>query len=91
MDRARKTAPQATPAEVIDFDPLLLNALAPDVRAAVMAEARLLARAFAPVGRRQELEAMSEALSAGLRDRDMDRKHARRLAAALNSLARHAG
>ena len=88
MNRARKTQSEGRTAEVIDFDEVLLDALPPKVRANALAEASLLARAFAPDGGPGDLQIMAEALSSGARDREMDRKHARRLAAALRRLAR---
>jgi hypothetical protein len=48
----------------------------------------LLAQAFAPEGCADQLIAMAKALSSGARDSEMDRQHARRLAAALRRLAR---
>ena len=73
--------------QVIDFDEALLNACPPDVRTELMAEARLLAGVFAPGGP-GGLEQMAMQLSAGERDGEMHRAHARRLAAALRRLAR---
>jgi hypothetical protein len=75
------------PCQVIDFDEALLNACPLDVRTELMAEARLLAGVFAPGGG-GALERMATQLSAGERDREMQRAHARRLAAALRRLAR---
>lgn len=74
-------------AEVLDFDGALLDALPPEVRSQLMSEAALLAQAFAPAGRSEELEIMARTLSAGEHDAEMDRKHARGLAAALRRLA----
>jgi hypothetical protein len=91
MDRVRKTRPDALTAEIIDFGDAMLGALAPDVRANVLAEADLLARAFAPQSESDELAAMARSLSSGARDREMDRKHAMRLAAALRRLAKDGG
>lgn len=88
MDPARKTRPEAPMAEIVDFDEVLLRALPQEVRANVLAEADLLARAFAPEGEARALDAMARSLSSGARDREMDRKHARRLAAALRRRAR---
>lgn len=51
-------------------------------------EARLLAGVFAPGGEADALTRMAAQLSAGERDGEMDRAHARLLAAALKRLAR---
>lgn len=74
--------------QVIDFDEAWLDSFAPERRADLLAEARMLARVFAPAGDDQALEAMARGLSAGAKDREMDRRHARGLAAALRRLAR---
>jgi hypothetical protein len=74
-------------AEVVNFDEAMLDACAPDLRADLLAEAAMLADAFAPEGEPEHLTAMAHALSAGERDSEMDRNHARRLAAALRHLA----
>jgi len=76
--------------EVFDFDEALLNACAPWLRADLLTEAELVAEVFAPSGRREDLEGMAAQLSAGQRDAEMDRCHARKLAAALRHLARAA-
>jgi hypothetical protein len=88
MDRVPKIRSEGRTADVVDFDEALLDALPQSARAAALAEADLLARAFAPEGAAGELEAMARALSSGARDREMDRPHARRLAAALRRLAK---
>lgn len=87
MDHARKTRPQAPTAEVVDFDQALLDSYPPELRGELIAEAQMLAQAFAPEGRTEELECMARALSLGRNDADMDRKRARGLAAALRRLA----
>jgi len=74
--------------EVIDFDEALLDACAAGERADLIAEAELLAGAFAPDRRADELEAMARSLSAGTRNPAVERAHARRLAAALRRLAK---
>ncbi|WP_411286384.1 hypothetical protein [Phenylobacterium sp.] len=74
--------------EVIDFDEALLYACAADERADLIAEAELLAGAFAPDRRADELEAMAMSLSAGTRTPAVERARARRLAAALRRLAK---
>ena len=48
----------------------------------------MLAGVFAPDGGARGLMRMADQLSAGTRDAEMDRAHARRLAAALKRLAR---
>jgi hypothetical protein len=53
-------------------------------------EARLLASAFAPKASARGLRRMAAQLSAGARDAQMGRAHARRLAAALKRLAKAA-
>jgi len=88
MDSVRKPRLQVVTAEVVDFDEALLDSYPPEHRSELMAEAALLAQAFAPGGRIEELEAMARSLSSGKNDAEMDRKHARGLAAALRRLAR---
>lgn len=79
---------QESEAQIVDFDAALLDACPAEVRAELLAEASLLAQAFAPTGNGQELESMADSLTAGARDSDMDRARARKLAAALRCLAR---
>ena len=71
----------------MDFDEALLDACPPDEREELLTEARIVAHAFAETGSADELAEMAEALSAGGRDEEMDRAHARKLAAALKRLA----
>ncbi len=75
------------PCEIIDFDNALLDACPPEERADLAVEARIVAHAFAEKGDAEELEAIAKKLSAGDRDGEMDRAHARKLAAALKRLA----
>ena len=89
MDQARKPRPQAHTAEIVDFDEALLDAYPAERRADLMAEAAMLARVFAPEGGGEALRAMARALSSGAKDREMDRRHARGLAAALRRLSHH--
>ena len=89
MDHAPKTRPRAPTADVVDFDEALLDSFPPELRGELLAEAQLLAQAFAPEGRFEELESMARALSLGRNDSDMDRRRARGLAAALRRLARN--
>jgi hypothetical protein len=76
--------------QVVDFDAALLDACPPVVRANLMAEATMLVQVFAPEGRAEQLQAMALALSSSERDGEMDRDHARKLAAALRRLAHEA-
>jgi len=79
-----------TTGEVVDFDDLLFDACAPTEREELLREARLLASAFAPKASARGLRRMAAQLSAGARDAQMGRAHARRLAAALKRLAKAA-
>lgn len=75
------------PGEIVDFDAALLDSCLHEVRADLLVEASLLAAAFAPHGDAHDLEMMAAQLSAGARDGEFPRPHARRLAAALKRLA----
>lgn len=88
MDRAQP--PQGAPAagQVVDFDEAMLDACPADLRTELLTEASMLAQAFAPEGRAEELEALADTLSRGSRDAEMGRAHARQLSAALRRLAR---
>lgn len=66
----------------------MLNACSPEMQADLMIEARLLAGVFAPRGDAAALVGIASQLSSGARDAEMDRAHARRVAAALKRLAR---
>lgn len=88
MERATRRADPLGTAEIIDFDAVLLAACPPDVRDDLMTEASMLADAFAPDGHAEQLDAMADALEAGKRDAEMSRQRARRLSAALRSLAK---
>lgn len=88
MNRARKSEMSQKPCEVIDFDEALLDSCPAEEKAELMTEARILAQAFATEGAVEELEEMAETLSAGFRDAEMERAHARKLSAALKRLAR---
>ena len=90
MDHAPRPDSLPTDGKVVDFDEALFDALPADLRADLLTEAAMLAQAFAPEGRADELREMAEALSRGLRDAEMGRVHARQLAAALRHLARDA-
>jgi hypothetical protein len=87
MERAGEPPPHGT-AEIIDFDEALLAACSAELREDLLTEAAMLADAFAPEGRREQLEAMARTLSDGQRDAELGRARARRLAAALRTLAK---
>jgi hypothetical protein len=86
MDRAPTPDETARSGEVVDFDEALLDACEPEDLQQLMTEAGLLARAFAPKGEPEEIDALSTAVQSGVRTLDMGRPHARRLAAALRRL-----
>jgi hypothetical protein len=90
MSHAQKSEPETSACEVIDFGEALIDACPPDEREELMTEADILAQAFAGGRGGEALEEMAEALSTGSRDAEMDRAHARKLAAALRRLARDA-
>jgi hypothetical protein len=89
MHNAKRTAETAS-AEVVQFDDALLDTCGPELRAELITEAVMLAEAFAPEGRTEQLEAMAAVLVSGARDEEMDRTRARQLACALRCLARAA-
>ena len=78
-------------AQIVHFDEVLLNACGAELRRQLLAEAAMLADAFAPERRTEELLAMAATLASGARDAEMDREHALRLAYALRCLARGVG
>lgn len=88
MERAHRPAEPRHTADIIDFEKVLLDACPAELRADLLTEASMLADAFAPEGRAEQLEAMATALSCGQRDAEIGRTRARRLAAALRRLAR---
>lgn len=88
MARSKPNVDRKEPAQVVDFDDVLLDACAPQTRVELLAEAQLLAGVFAPGGDASALVRMAAQLSAGERDAEMNRSHARRLAAALKRLAK---
>jgi hypothetical protein len=88
MKKTRQNTVGPPTAEVIDFDQALLAAVPSEDRAELIAEAALLAHAFAPEGRIEEILAMAATLAAGARDEEMDPARARQLATALRCLAR---
>jgi len=77
-------------AEVIDFGAALLDARPADQKMELIAEASLLASAFAPQGRPAEIERLARRLERGSSDLEMGRARARLLAAALRQVARDA-
>jgi len=77
-------------AEIVHLDDVLLDACGPELRAELFTEAAMLAEAFAPEGRAEELLAMADVLASGARDDQMDRARALQLACALRCLARSA-
>lgn len=90
MARASEQSKTRRTGEIVDFDEAFLDACDPHLRAELLMEAQLLAGVFAPGGDSVSLRAMAVQLSAGARDAEMERAHARRLAAALKRLARDA-
>jgi hypothetical protein len=90
MHNGNHTAETAS-AEVVQFDDALLDACGPKLRAALITEAAMLAEAFAPEGRTEQILAMAAALASGARDEEMDSTRARQLACALRCLAREVG
>jgi len=90
MEHAQRQQRDAVGGEVVDFDAVLLKACDPRDRRNLLHEAQLLVSVFAPGGDAATLERMAARLSAGERDAEMARHHARRLAAALRALAKAA-
>jgi hypothetical protein len=74
--------------QVVDFDEALLDSCSPHAKADLMMEAELLVGVFAPGREPETLARIAAELSAGKRDAEMNRAHARKLAAALKRLAR---
>ena len=87
MDGASDDNCKPVTSQVVNFDEALLDACSTDLRAELLAEASMLAQAFAPAGEPERLLAMAQVLTSGKRDDDLGRNHARRLAAALRHLA----
>ena len=90
MERANRHSAPSSGAQVFDFDEALFASCPAETRNELLREAGLLAAVFAPNGEPGALERMALQLSAGDRDAEMGRHHARRLAAALKRLARAA-
>jgi hypothetical protein len=87
MNRPRHIERSLPECEVIDFDEALLDACAPEERADLLTEARILAYAFSETGSAEDLHEMAQMLSTGRRDSEMGRAHARKVSAALRRLA----
>ena len=85
-----RTTGGPTEAKIVQFDDALLDACGPKLRAELLTEAAMLAEAFAPEGRAEQLRAIAGTLVSGARDEEMDRARARQLACALRCLARNA-
>ncbi len=90
MHNPHETADRSAQPDIVHFDDVVLEACGPERREALMTEAALLAQAFAPEGRAEQLRAMAMTLATGARQEKMDRAHARQLACALRCLARDA-
>ena len=88
MGHAHRHEAARTACEIIDFDDALLDACPPRLQAELMMEAELLVGVFAPSRTQAALSRIAAQLSAGERDAEIDRAHARRLAAALKRIAR---
>lgn len=73
--------------KIIDFEAALLNACGEAQRREILGEALLLAETFAPDGRARELLAMADTLAEAAGKDGPEGRHARRLAAALRTLA----
>jgi hypothetical protein len=87
MTHHQMTAPPGD-AEVVQLDEVMLEACGPALRSQLLIEAAMLAEAFAPEGRTEQLLAMAKTLASGARDDQMDRIRARQLACALRCLSR---
>jgi len=77
-------------ADVVQFDDAVLDACGPELRAELLTEATMLAEAFAPAGRAEQLLTLAQVLAEDARDEEMDGVRARQLACALRCLARGA-
>jgi len=88
MARSHQMTVPLAGAEVLQFDDAVLDACGPELRGELLTEAAMLAEAFAPDGRAEQLLAMAQALASGARSDEMDGERARRLACALRCLAR---
>jgi hypothetical protein len=87
MGDARKKTPGGN-GEVVDFDEALLDACPAEERQALMTEANMLAKAFAPHPCVRELETLARKLQSEAAELEAGRAHAHRLAAALRRIAR---
>ena len=75
-------------AEVVQLDDAVLEACGPQLRAELLTEAAMLAQAFAPEGRTEQLFAMAATLASDAGGPAKDETRARKLAWALRRLAR---
>jgi hypothetical protein len=75
-------------ADVVQFDDALLDACGAELRGELLTEAAMLAEAFAPEGRTEQLLAMAQALASGAQREETGGARARRLACALRCMAR---
>lgn len=90
MDRSPRNPPAPTGGEIIAFDEILLASCPPDARAELMAEAELMAQAFAPDGQAAAIRALARRVESGVSELERGRGRAVRLAAALRRLAKAA-
>ena len=90
MERPHRQETGRPTGQIVDFDEAMLDACPAEDRDNLLNEAHLLASVFAPGGTRADLQGIAAQLSGGVRDAEMGRHHARRLAAALKRLARAA-
>ncbi|WP_374472567.1 hypothetical protein [Phenylobacterium sp.] len=88
MDRARRPAAPRGTAEIIDFDAAMLAACPPELREDLLTEAAMLADACPAEDRPRQLEAIAQTLCEAERQDQAERARARRLAAALRTIAR---
>lgn len=88
MGHPRRNEGQNAPCEIVDFDDVLLSRCSQEMRTDLLMEARLLAGVFRLGADATALGRMAAQLSAGERDGEMSRAHARRVAAALKRLAK---
>jgi hypothetical protein len=88
MGHPRRNESHGGPCEIVDFDEILLRSCSLEMRIDLLMEARLLAGVCAPGADAAALAQMAAQLSAGQRDGEMSRAHARRVAAALKRLAK---
>jgi hypothetical protein len=88
MGHPRRNEAKSASCEIVDFDEVLLSSCSLEMRTDLLMEARLLASVCAPGADAAVLAQIAAQLSAGQRDGEMSRAHARRVAAALKRLAK---